>query len=101
MDTAGHTKPSPRPATYTLEVHVQGGGKVELEVEPAAKIAAVIRQVLQAAGVVEQPGDRWDLMYRGEVLRPEDAVGAVAEREPSRPRKLEMRLVKQYAAGWR
>lgn len=82
-----------------VKVNIQGGKHAEFSVNPGVTVDEVRVTALRAASVVENPNERWELEYRGEVLDNGLTLEQVLEDEPGKPKKIVFRLMKRYEAG--
>ncbi len=89
----------PQSAQLELKINIQGGKNAEFSVNPSVTVDEVRVTAIRAADVVENPNERWELEYRGEVLDNGLTLAQVLGDEPGRPKKLIFRLMKRYEAG--
>lgn len=103
--TVSHSKHGhndPKPTTFKVHVNVQGGKSVALDVDGSVTLDQLRLAAIQAAGIVEQPGERWQLAahhgHEREIAQPGETVAALAERLKERG-TLQFDLEKDPVAG--
>lgn len=90
---------NPESAQLDLKINIQGGKHAEFSVSPGVTVDEVRVTALRAANVVENPNERWELEYRGEVLDNGLTLEQVLGDEAGKPEKIVFRLMKRYEAG--
>lgn len=89
----------PQSAQIELKINIQGGKNAEFSVNPSVTVDEVRVTALRAANVIENPNERWELEYRGEVLDNGLTLAQALEDEPGKPKKIVLRLMKRLEAG--